>query len=400
MLVENESKIIMTTLKLAVVPAKVLKNGKHKIRIAIGHKHETRYLVTRFVIDSPSQFKEGQVVDVPYASHINMKLRNLLNTYQEALDRINTNSYSCSQILEYLSNFREGSCAFSSAAEDYIGSLMRERRESTAGLYRRTCNYFMDCFKHDTMLEGITPRTVKDFDIYLKERGFSPATRGTHMVHLKAIINYAIKYKKVSYDTHPFEFYEKPDSSVRELDISVDEVRMIRDAEVTERSLRIARDLFMLSYYLGGINLIDLMQINFKGKDVIEYIREKSKNTKKGDKKISFSIPAEAKPIISEWMGKNGKLNFGYKLSYDNFRKYVTKAIIRLAENLGIEKHVVYYSARKSFVQHGFELGVPLETLEYCIGQSMKANRPIFNYVKIMRKHADLAIRKILDNLK
>ena len=99
-------------------------------------------------------------------------------------------------------------------------------------------------------------------------------------------------------------------------------------------------------------------------------------------------------------MGKNGKLNFGYKYTYDNFRKYVTHEIVRLGERLGIQQHVVYYSARKSFVQHGFELGIPLETLEYCIGQSMKANRPIFNYVKIMRKHADEAIRKILDNLK
>lgn len=390
----------MTTLKLAVVPAKVLKSGKHKIRIAIGHKQETRYLVTRFVIDSPSQFRDGQIVDTPYASHINMKLRNLLNTYQEALDKINTNSYTCSQIAEYLSNYREGTCPFTDIANEYIGGMIKEGRKSTAQLYQKTTDYFLDSVGHDSMLEGITPRTIKDFDLYLKQRNFSPATRGTHMAHLKAIINYAIKYRKVSYEAHPFEFYEKPDCSVRELDISVNEVRLIRDAEVTEKSLCMARDLFMLSYYLGGINLIDLMQINFKGKDTIEYIREKSKNTKKGDKKISFTIPGEAKPIIKKWMGKNGKLNFGYKLSYDNFRKYVTKEIIRLADRIGIEKHVVYYSARKSFVQHGFELGIPLETLEYCIGQSMKTNRPIFNYVKIMRKHADEAIRKILDNLR
>ena len=390
----------MTTLKLAVVPAKVLKSGKHKIRIAIGHKQETRYLVTRFVIDSPSQFRDGQIVDAPYASHINMKLRNLLNTYQEALDKINTNSYTCSQIAEYLSNYREGTCPFTDIANEYIGGMIKEGRKSTAQLYQKTTDYFLDSVGHDSMLEGITPRTIKDFDLYLKQRNFSPATRGTHMAHLKAIINYAIKYRKVSYEAHPFEFYEKPDCSVRELDISVDEVRLIRDAEVTEKSLCMARDLFMLSYYLGGINLIDLMQINFKGKDTIEYIREKSKNTKKGDKKVSFTIPDEAKPIIKKWMGKNGKLNFGYKLSYDNFRKYVTKEIIRLADRIGIEKHVVYYSARKSFVQHGFELGIPLETLEYCIGQSMKANRPIFNYVKLMRKHADEAIRKILDNLR
>lgn len=390
----------MTTIKLAVVPAKVLKNGKHKIRIAIGHKRITKYLVTRFVIDSPDQLRDGQVVDTPDASRINVKLRNLLNTYQDALDRINTNSYTCAQIVDYLSNMRQGSTSFSEAADSYISDLIKEGRRSTAELYRRTCDYFLDFTGRDLMLEGITPRTVKEFDLYLRDRGLNPATRGTYLVRLKAVINRAIRDKKVAYDTHPFEYYEKPESSVRELDISVEDIRLIRDADLKEKSLRMARDLFMLSYYLGGINLVDLMQINFKGRTTIEYIRQKSKNTKKGDKKVCFTIPEEAWPIIRRWMGKIGKLDFGYKYTYDNFRKYVTHEIVRLGERLGIQQHVVYYSARKSFVQHGFELGIPLETLEYCIGQSMKANRPIFNYVKIMRKHADEAIRKILDNLK
>ncbi|MDU4380224.1 MAG: hypothetical protein E7I65_02115, partial [Phocaeicola vulgatus] len=65
----------MTTLKAAVVPAKVLKNGKHRIRIAIGHKQETRYIVTRFEIDNTANFKGGQVVGVPDAAHVNAKLR-------------------------------------------------------------------------------------------------------------------------------------------------------------------------------------------------------------------------------------------------------------------------------------------------------------------------------------
>lgn len=66
---------------------------------------------------------------------------------------------------------------------------------------------------------------------------------------------------------------------------------------------------------------------------------------------------------------------------------------------IGVQR-LCFYSARKSFVQHGFELGIPLEVLEYTIGQTMKTNRPIYNYVRIMRKHADDAIRTILDNLK
>lgn len=391
----------MTTLKAAVVPAKVLKNGKHRIRIAIGHKQETRYIVTRFEIDNTANFKGGQVVGVPDAAHVNAKLRGILNSYQDALDKINTSSYTCTQLVEYLSSVKQGAISYSVASADYMQNLIKEGRRTTASLYQRASDYFIEFVKYDIMLDGITPRTIKDFDIYLKNvRRLAPVTCGMHMAHLKAIINQAIRDKKVSYDTHPFEYYERPAGMPKERDISVADVKKIRDAEIKEKSQRVARDVFMLSYYLGGINLMDLMQYNFKDAKIMEYVREKSKNTKKGDMKISFTIPEEAKPIIKRWMGRNGKLDFGYKYSYPNFRNYVTKEIIRLGERLEIESHVVYYSARKSFVQHGFELGIPLETLEYCIGQSMKSNRPIFNYVRIMREHADEAIRKILDNLK
>ena len=43
----------------------------------------------------------------------------------------------------------------------------------------------------------------------------------------------------------------------KERDISVVDVKKIRDAEIKKKSQRVARDVFMLSYYLGGINLMD-----------------------------------------------------------------------------------------------------------------------------------------------
>lgn len=56
--------------------------------------------------------------------------------------------------------------------------------------------------------------------------------------HLKAIINQAIRDKKVSYDTHPFEYYERPAGMPKERDISVADVKKIRDAEI-KRSLSV-----------------------------------------------------------------------------------------------------------------------------------------------------------------
>ena len=93
--------IYMATLKLTIFKAKVLKDGKHKIRVAVCHKRETSYIVTNVIIDNEFQFKNGQIVKRPDASILNIKLRNLLNEYQEKLDSIKNQSlYSSSRIAE------------------------------------------------------------------------------------------------------------------------------------------------------------------------------------------------------------------------------------------------------------------------------------------------------------
>ena len=92
----------MATLSPTIFKAKVLKDGKHKIRIAVRHKHETCYIITKFIVEE-KQFKNGQVIKRPDAAIINTKLRNLLNTYQNRLDEIvNPELYSCKQLKDMI----------------------------------------------------------------------------------------------------------------------------------------------------------------------------------------------------------------------------------------------------------------------------------------------------------
>lgn len=388
----------MATLKLVIVPAYILKDGKHKVRVAVSHKQDTRYIVTDVILDNEKQFKNGQVVGRADSGMINKRLRKKMNEYQDAMDRIDPVSYTCSQLKDYLQKSTKAKAfSISEAAAEHIA---KKNKKSTIDNYNRTLKYFTD-YAGDVPLEMISGEMIEDFDRYLtNEKGMSSTTRAIHLRHLKAFINPQIRHGNVTYKSPPFVDIVMPESRERVLDITVEEFKLIRDADVREKPLRVARDLFCLSYYLGGINLIDLVEIDFRNKNAIDYVREKSVNTKRGDKVISLTIQPEAREIIDRWIGRNGKLDFGYKYTYDNFRKYVTSQIKRLAKRLGIEKRVVYYSARKSLVQHGFELGISLEVLEYSIGHSMKRNRPIFNYVRIMRSHADAAMRTILDNLK
>lgn len=395
----------MATIKLTVLKNTRAKDGSFKIRISIGHKQETRYIVTKYKVQNFSDFSNGSVVRVPNAHEMNVKLRNLLNDYEERFEAIHSpDDYSCKELRDLLKSMRPHSSAgtFNQVSEQYQKELTEDGRGAYASMLKNSSRLFNDFSGGDMFLSQISTITVYEFERYMKRKDVSQTYISMTLSMIRTIVNRAIRMQLVTYNVHPFTYWKRPADPEREIDISVEEMQTIRDAQPRLKKQRIAQDLFMLSYYLGGINLIDLLAIDFRGVSILEYTRHKSRNMKLSDKRISFTLQPEAKEIINKWINRNtGRLDFGYKFSYNNFLAYVTRAIKSLAKDLDLPNYrkVCYYSARKSFVQHGFDLGVNLEVLEYCIGQSVKNNRPIFNYLKIMRRHADVAFRRILDNL-
>lgn len=395
----------MATVKLAILKSTKAKNGTYKIRIAIGHKSETHYIVTKYQVNSLSEFQDGVVVRLPNAHQLNIELRNLLNDYEDRLDRIpNPGDYSCQQLRDLLKNMRPKSstATYNQVSEQYRKELTEDGRGTYANMLANTQRLFNQFSGGDMFLSQITPSTVTEFDRWMRHRNASQTYINMALSMIRTIINRAVRAQLIKYELHPFTYWHRQADNEREIDLSVEAVRTIRDSKPHLKKERIARDIFMLSYYLGGMNLIDMVQIKFKGVSVLEFVRTKSRNMKRSDKRISFTIQPEARAIIDRYLNRNtGRLDFGYKFQYRNFVSFVTRAIKSLCRRLDIDNadKACFYSARKSFVQHGFDLGIPLETLEYCIGQSMKSGRPIFNYLKIMRRHADSAIRKITDNL-
>lgn len=392
----------MATLKLAILRDKPAKDGSLTIRIAIGHKSTTHYIATRFKIESESQFKNGRIIKRADASIINSKLRNLLNEYQEKLDSIKSlNMYDCKQLRSILVNENKEQTAttFQAVAHSYINELNEDGRENYAKLLERNCRYFTEFTHGDFLFSEITPQIINNYARFLKNtKKVGETTIGMMMSRTRTIINRAKRECLVRYDVEPFSFYTIQASDERELDISVENFNKIKTSTPKEKRLRIARDLFCLSFYLGGINLIDLLNINFKNGEYIEYTRTKSRNTKQGEKKIVMTLPDPAKPIIKEWINKNtGRLDFGYNFSYPNFSRYLGRCITKLAEQLGINQKVVYYSARKTFAQFASELGIPDGVIDYCLGHSTKSKGVIRFYTKVRQKQAEIAVKRVID---
>lgn len=391
----------MVKIKLAIIRSTRAKDGSYKIRIAIGHKSETHYIVTRFSVPSLSNFKNGTIIGTPTAHHDNLKLRQLLTDYEDRLDRIpNPSELTPTQLRDTLRNMTP------SNHRATIMEMFAREKEKMESDGRRTHiiefarKILSEYINGDMALADINPTTIDGYFRYMKGRDFANSSINTNMQQLRKIINIAIRDGLVRYDIHPLAYWHDLSRPFRDTDISVDDMRKIATLETTNKHFIIARDALMLSYCLGGINLVDLVKIDFSTSNgTLDYIRTKTRNT--SGVRIQFSIHPEAQKIIDRLIGSDGHIHFAKLNTYAAINNTIGNYIKELARALNIPnaKRITYYTARKSFVQHGFDLGISVEVLEYCVGHTSGHRRTIYNYMRVMSRHADEAIDKIISNL-
>lgn len=112
----------MASISTVIVPAKALKGGKHKVRIAIAHNSETRYIITDVKIDSDKEFKNGQVIKRDDAAFLNTKLRKKVNDIQRLIDEISSiECLTCSELVDLIQNTKKRKKrTISSVFKEYI----------------------------------------------------------------------------------------------------------------------------------------------------------------------------------------------------------------------------------------------------------------------------------------
>lgn len=171
------------------------------------------------------------------------------------------------------------------------------------------------------------------------------------------------------------------------------------------------RDLFMLTFYLIGINTVDLSKLtedNIRN-GRLEYRRAKT------NKLYSIKIEPEAEEIIKRYRGKKHLLSFFEKhKNYKTFRGLVNEALSRIgpvavnerglaikSENKRaimqpLEKDLTIYWARYSWATYAADLEIPKDTISEALGHSHGA-KVTGVYIKYNRDKVDEANRKVID---
>lgn len=388
-------------LRIVILSAKVLSNGEHRIRIAMSHNGDTRYFMTRFVVPKDKCIKNGVVVGVDNAPYINQKLRDMMNDIYRAFDEIeDAEYYTCAQIVDII-NHRKNSVrvnTFKQAGEEWLSIQRKRCKENTIRLNEEAVNSFVEFTSDTYLLRNIDNKLLYDYRDYLaNDKGYSDTTIAFRFQGLHSVIQYAKDYKYVKYDTDPFKKFTLPKPVARKVALPVEALRAIRDMKSDSKEILAARDLFMLSFYLCGMNLVDMYSMDLR-KESVSFIRNKNQSRKDPNDITEFEIQPEARALIEKYTNKEGKLQFLNRKTFTSIKSLTDINMSKIKAQLNIEQRLIFYSARKTFSQIGNELMIKDSIIEYCLGDSVSSPRRTLSfYIQVTPKMANSAIRKIFD---
>lgn len=387
-------------IRIVILPLKVLADGSHKLRIAVSHNSQTRYIPTRFTVPSLKNLKNGNVVGVPNAQYINLQLRTRMNDFYKACDELeDIDYYTCAQLINMLtkrSEHKNGLKTVEQISEDMLANRQHAWSKSTIAGFKQGIRRFIEHFGKDFVLVTLTHENVLEFHKYLEKQGYSQTSVGMRMDSLKRLVKYAIRHDYVKYKVYPFLDYKSVKSAKRDIALSLELLRKMRDMPLTDKWEIYARDLFMLSFYLCGMNLADILRLDLT-QDYVSFIRQKTFKRRDANDVTEFTIQPEARAILNKYLTPEGKLQFNGFTTERSIQHINADHLKKLRPKLGYEK-LIFYSARKTFTQLANELMIKDSVIEYCIGDApLPSNRALYFYVRGNKRMADKAIRRVFD---
>lgn len=386
-------------LRVTILNDKVRVDGSHKLRIGISHNGKTRYIVTRFVIPSEKNLKNGNVVNLPNATYINQQLRTLqskIYTIYDALE--DRDAYTCAQLLKVIKHKMNRGTIRTVEEINFEMIKIKENMWSLGSLrlHNDGISRFIEYVGKDFILSMLDSATVFGFKKHLLSKGLSETTVGMRIAVVRKLVFFATTHGYAKYEIPPFFDYRDPKPIVRDVAVDLDTIRAIRDMEISDKWTECARDLFMLSFYLCGMNLCDILVQDFR-KESVRFIRTKTKSRRNPNEQTEFTIQPEARAIIDKYIMPDGHLAFYGREKHNSVRRITTDYLKNIREQLNLDT-LIFYSARKSFAQLANELMIKDSIIEYCIGDAPSNPRKALNfYIKINKRIADNAIRKVLD---
>lgn len=258
-------------------------------------------------------------------------------------------------------------------AKEYVQHS--DRRQSTKENLITTINVLQE-FRPGLDFKDITYTFLKDFEVYLREKGNGVNTVAKHLRQLRTLVNEAINQGYIHADAYPFRKYKIKQEKGRHEFLTPDELRKLENLEINDRKLRHVLDAFLFCCYVG-LRFSDFCQLtpaNFikvNGKRWLHF-----KSIKTGiELRLPLHLLFEGKALaildkynIAEFasLGSNSEVN---------------KCLAQITMIARIKKHVTYHTARHTCATLLIHQGVPITTVQKLLGHASVKTTEIYSEI-------------------
>lgn len=391
---------LMASTKLHLDKRRITKNNTYPLKLTISFKNKVAHIPLDIKLtDNQWDEKKEKIINHPKKLSLNSFIAQqkiIIDEYiaQHGREISDINRLK-SKLMALLYNEGEVDDYF----DDWMENFIKPKKEGTQALYRHTLSRMQQFSDNDDkiLLSAITYDWLVDFEAFLAKTANKNA-RNIHLRNIRAVMNFAIDNNvNVSY---PFKRFKIRPVPTAKRSLTIDEIRTLFNYPVEEYA-KLHLDMFKLIFYLIGINIVDLFnleKINNEGR--IEFYRAKT------NRLYSIKVEPEAYEIINKYKGKNKLLCMAdtYK-KHNDYAKHLNRAL----QNIGsvdygkrgkktitpLFPELTTYWARHTWATIASSLDIPKDTIAAALGHGAYTVTDI--YIDFDRNKIDQANRKVLD---
>lgn len=387
----------MATTKLYLDNRRLKDDGTAPIKITISHNRKATHLPTGICV-RPEHWdnRSLQVVGITTKHQLNRQIASIKHEVDSIImdiKRINTMTVQAirKHIEDTMSGTMEVGNLIAPRFANYANNLSKRTQEIYSSTYRKLSAF--DRNFESLTFDDINKDWLRRFDAFMIKDTPSVNARNIHMRNIRAVFNDAIDNEVTT--NYPFRTFSIRNTATRKRSYTIDEIRKVLASDLPGRHGKYM-DLFKLSFYLIGINIIDMLYLNNIYKGRVEYNRSKTKRP------YSIKIEPEAMSIIEKYRGDNYLLKYmdsnkNYRTVYKHLYLALTESVDMLNtidDGVTIPKLTTYW-ARHTWATIASELDIPKDTIAAALGHGGNSVTDI--YINFDIKKVDEANRKVLD---
>lgn len=318
-----------------------------KVSIIVSHKGQRRRIPTNIILTDSDVSRSGKISSRKIQKAIDDKI-NLLKDklYDLEIDLLGKD-VDIDWIFSHITKKSE-TIDFFEYAEKWIERSTNKGKKNYS-IMLNSLERFNQCRK--------LPFSLIDYSFLNRYKDYldgHPRAQSLYLGNIRHLFNEAIKEyntddKKVI-TNNPFEKFIIPK------DIPNTKNRVICEENLVKvfnfkgtRRIGMARDCYIMSFCLMGMNSVDMYECTQYKNGVLAYDRAKTRDKRADNAHIEIEVPDVIKPLFKKYKGTSRVFDFYMKYSNSgSFNKHINKGLHYIADELGIPRFD-FYSARHTW---------------------------------------------------